>query len=250
MLRIIMRCMLIGLWPVMALAAGGGVPLQHMEVDLGDKASLQRGATTFVNYCMGCHSAAYMRYNRIGRDLGISEQVLKTNFIFNPDDKVGDTMTIAMRKTDAELVYFGVNPPDLSVIARSRGADWLYTYFLSFYKDDSRPFGVNNLVFKDVGMPHVLWELQGLQSPVYETVTTADGTEKKIITELEPLTEGLQSPEEYDQTVRDLVNFMVYLGEPAQLQRKKVGFWVLLYLVIILLPLTYLLKKEYWRDIH
>ena len=245
-----MRCMLIGLWPVMALAAGGGVPLQHMEVDLGDKASLQRGATTFVNYCMGCHSAAYMRYNRIGRDLGISEQVLKTNFIFNPDDKVGDTMTIAMRKTDAELVYFGVNPPDLSVIARSRGADWLYTYFLSFYKDDSRPFGVNNLVFKDVGMPHVLWELQGLQSPVYETVTTADGTEKKIITELEPLTEGLQSPEEYDQTVRDLVNFMVYLGEPAQLQRKKVGFWVLLYLVIILLPLTYLLKKEYWRDIH
>ncbi|MCG8324325.1 MAG: cytochrome c1 [Thiotrichales bacterium] len=241
---------LIGLWPPLALAAGGGASLQHMQVDLGDKASLQRGASTFVNYCLGCHSAAYMRYNRIGEDLGITETVLKSNFMFNPDHKVGDTMKIAMRKSDAEEVFFGVNPPDLSVIARSRGADWLYTYFLTFYKDASRPMGVNNLVFKDVGMPHVLWELQGMQTPVYETVTATDGSQKKIITELELISQGTQTPEEYDQTVRDLVNFLVYMGEPAQLQRKRVGFWVLFYLILVLLPLTYLLKKEYWRDIH
>lgn len=247
---IIKCCLLLGLWPALSVAAEGGVHLHHMDVDLDDKASLQRGATTFVNYCMGCHSAAFMRYNRLGKDLGISEKVLKANFMFNPDSKVGDTMNIAMRKVDAEKVYFGVNPPDLSVIARSRGADWLYTYFLTFYKDDSRPTGVNNLVFKDVGMPHVLWELQGMQARPYENVRMPDGNKKNVISELEQISEGTQSPEEYEQTVRDLVNFLVYLGEPAQLQRKKIGFWVLFYLIVILLPVCYLLKKEYWRDIH
>lgn len=250
MKRMINLALLAFAWPVVSVAAGGGVHLKHMPVNLDNKASLQRGARTFVNYCMGCHSASYMRYNRIGKDLGISDDVLQSNFMFNPDDKVGSTMDIAMRKDDATEVYFGVNPPDLSVIARSRGADWLYTYFLTFYQDDSRPFGVNNLVFKDVGMPHVLWELQGLQTPVYEVITADDGSQKKVITELERVSEGSQSPEEYDQTVRDLVNFLVYLGEPAQLQRKKVGFWVLFYLILILLPVSYLLKKEYWRDIH
>ena len=250
MRRMIQCYLVLALWPAISLATTGGVHIHHVDVDLADKASLQRGATTFVNYCMGCHSAAYMRYNRLGKDLGISEKVLKTNFMFNPDNKVGDTMSIAMRKADAKEVYFGVNPPDLSVIARSRGADWLYTYFLSFYKDDSRPTGVNNLVFREVGMPHVLWELQGMQAPLYEDVRMHDGNKKKVITELEQISEGTQSPEEYEQTVRDLVNFLVYLGEPAQLQRKKVGFWVLLYLIVILLPVCYLLKKEYWKDIH
>ncbi len=248
LLSIFLVC--VAVMPASAVAAGGPGPLHHMQVDIGNKNSLQRGAATFVNYCLGCHSAAYMRYNRIGKDLGISEAVLKQNFMFDPDDKVGSTMSIAMRKADAEEVYFGVNPPDLSVIARSRGADWLYSYFLTFYKDDSRPFGVNNLTFKDVGMPHVLEPLQGLQTPVYGTVAQADGSEKRVIKGLEPLTDGSQTAEEYEQTVYDLVNFLVYMGEPAQLQRKKVGFWVLFYLILILLPVTYLLKKEYWRDVH
>ncbi len=146
MLRM-MISLLVSCMPALALAAGGGFKLYHADINLNDKESLQRGATTFVNYCTGCHSASYMRYNRMASDIGISEDVLKTNFIFNPEHKVGDTMDIAMRKADAEEVYFGVNPPDLSVIARSRGADWLYTYFLTFYRDDTRPMGVNNLVF-------------------------------------------------------------------------------------------------------
>lgn len=250
MMRTITLFTLIALLPATGFAAGGGVKLMHADVDLGDKESLQRGAATFVNYCMGCHSASYMRYNRIGKDLGISDDVLESNFIFNPEHKVGDTMEIAMRKSDAEDVFFAVNPPDLSVIARSRGADWLYTYFMTFYKDESRPMGVNNLVFKDVGMPHVLWQKQGLQAPVYEMVRTADGGEKKVITGLEQISRGSQSTDEYRQTVRDLVNFLVYLGEPAQLKRKTVGFWVLFYLIVLLLPVVYLLKKEYWRDIH
>ena len=134
----------------------------HMEVDLSDQTSLQLGARTFVNYCLGCHSAAYMRYNRMGKDLGISDEVLKTNFMFGTD-KVGSTMTNALRKEDAINFFGGIAPPDLSVIARARGADWLYSYFKSFYIDETRPFGVNNLAFKDVGMPHVLWQLQGMQ---------------------------------------------------------------------------------------
>ena len=229
-------------------AAGGGVHLYDAKVDLDDTPSLQQGARVFINYCMGCHSAKYMRYNRFGKDLGIAEEALNANFMFGTD-KSGDTMDISMRAADGEN-FFGVTPPDLSVIARSRGADWLYTYMLTFYLDDARPAGVNNLVFKDVGMPHVLWELQGWQRPVYETVVHNDGTETKVIKELELAVAGRQTPEEYEKTVRDLTNFLVYMGEPAQLQRKKVGVWVLFYLIIILLPITYMLKKDYWKDIH
>jgi len=231
--------------PVMA--TGGDSHLMHMEVDLGDQTSLQRGARIFTNYCLSCHSAAYMRFNRMGEDLGIPENVLKSNFMFGTD-KVGDTMTVAMGKDNATR-FFGVAPPDLSVIARSRGADWLYTYFKTFYKDDSRPFGVNNLAFKDVGMPHVLWELQGLQRPVYATHATEDGSKKKVIEHLDLIIPGSQSEEEYDQTVRDLVNFLVYLGEPIKLKRTKIGVWVILYLFVFLF-VAYLLKKEYWRDVH
>ncbi len=233
--------------PLMASAAGGG-HLYEFKPDLGNEKSLQQGARVFINYCMGCHSADYMRYNRIGEDLNIADEALNANFMFGTD-KSGNTMGVSMRKQDGEA-FFGVTPPDLSVIARSRGAKWLYTYFMTFYIDESRPFGVNNLVFKDVGMPHVLWELQGWQKPVYETVTDEDGHDHKVIKTLELVKPGRQSPEEYQQTVTDLVNFLVYLGEPAQLQRKKIGLWVLLYLALILLPVTYLLKKDYWKDIH
>ena len=219
----------------------------HFEADTSDMPSLQRGARIFVNYCTGCHSASYMRYNRLGKDLGISEEVLNNNFMF-ATDKPGDTMETAMRGEDA-LNYFGVMPPDLSVIARSRGADWLYTYFLTFYSDPQRPLGVNNLQFKDVAMPHVLWERQGIQKPVYKTNTREDGIEIKEIDRLELDVQGMETPEEYKNTVRDLVNFLVYLSEPAQLKRKKIGVWVILYLVVFLV-IVIALKKEYWKDVH
>ena len=230
------------------LSASGGVKLMHANTDLSDQDSLQRGAATFVNYCLSCHSAAYMRFNRVGEDLGISDDVLKSNLMFGTD-KTGETMTIAMTKQDAEQYFGGAVPPDLSVNARARGVDWLYSYFMTFYRDPSRPLGVNNLTFKDVGMPHVLWELQGWQRPVYEEEHGSSGSSNKIA-HLELETEGSQTPEEYERTVRDLVNFMDYMGEPIKLKRKKIGFWVIFYLLIFLLPVTYFLKKEYWKDVH
>ncbi len=231
--------------------AGGGDDLMHAEVDLSDRKSLQRGARTFVNYCLSCHSAAFMRYNRLGQDLNISESVLKENFMFGTD-KTGDTMTVALNRTEAEQ-YFGIVPPDLSVTARSRGADWLHTYLMTFYRDTSRPTGVNNLAFPDTAMPHVLWELQGWQEPVYKEQVHDDGRITRVIDYLEVVTEPQHKPapyqdEPYAETVRDLVNFMVYLGEPIKLKRNTIGAWVIVYL-LILLALVYLLKREYWRDV-
>ena len=237
------------LFSASAMSAGGGVELMHANTNLSDKSSLQRGARTFVNYCLSCHAAAYMRYNRMGADLDISDDVLKSNLMFGTD-KTGDTMTIAMQKNAAERYFGGAVPPDLSVTARSRGLDWLYTYFMTFYRDSNRPYGVNNLAFKDVGMPHVLWELQGWQRPVYEEEQHDDGSVTKKIVALEMETKGSQSKEEYERTVRDLVNFMGYIAEPIKLKRQKIGFWAIFYLLIILLPIVYLLKKEYWKDLH
>lgn len=233
--------------PSVVLATGSNLPNYHIKVDISDKESLQRGARIFVNYCMGCHSAAYMRYNRLGKDLGISEDILKANLMFSTD-KTGDTMEIAMKSTDAKS-FFGVAPPDLSVVARSRGANWLYGYFMTFYLDPSRPFGVNNMLFKDVAMPHVLWELQGFQRPVYKTIVHEGGTESRVIESLEQDSEGKYTPDAYEQTVYDLVNFLVYLSEPAKLMRQKIGIWVIIYLLSFLV-LAYLLKKEYWKDVH
>jgi len=235
------------LMPMQCVLAAGGGKLMYMDVDISDRTSLQRGARTFVNYCMGCHSAAYMRYNRIGDDLGIEESILQTNLMFGTE-KSGDTMTIAMQKEEA-VKFFGTAAPDLSVIARSRGADWLYTYFMTFYRDDSRPFGVNNLVFKDVAMPNVLWKLQGMQKAVYRTVQQEDGTNHEVIDHLELETPGSMDSKQYKKTVTDLVNFLVYVGEPAQIKRKKTGPVVILYL-LVLLVIVYMLKKEYWKDIH
>jgi len=234
-------------WPMAGSATTDGHHLYKADVDISDKASLQRGARTFVNYCMGCHSAAYMRYNRMGDDLGIEESILQSNLMFGTD-KSGDTMTIAMQKEDAEK-FFGTAAPDLSVNARSRGADWLFTYLMTFYRDDSRPFGVNNLAFKDVAMPHVLWELQGIQKPVYKMVEKEDGSQREVIDHLELETPGTMDSDGYKSTVNDLVNFLVYVGEPAQIQRRNVGVIVILYL-LVLLVIVYLLKKEFWKDIH
>ena len=221
--------------------------LMHMDVDLSDQQSLQRGAKIFVNYCLSCHSAAYMRYNRMGEDLEISDDILKENLMFGTD-KVGDVMNISMRHEDS-INYFGVVPPDLSVIARSRGPDWLYTYFQTFYVDDSRPFGVNNLVYKDVAMPHVLWELQGTQRLANLEKTGSVYYNPNYKNSLDLVTTGKQTEKEYDRTVRDLVNYLVYIGEPIKLKRTKIGVWVMFYLFIFLV-VAYMLKKDYWQDIH
>ena len=236
------------LLPSMAFASGG-VELLPANNDITDKASLQRGAQLFVNYCMGCHSAKYVRFERLGKDLGLSDEELKENLMFSAE-KVGETMTIAMDKDDAKK-WFGVTPPDLSVIARARGGtDWLYTYLLTFYVDPSRPLGVNNLVFKDVAMPHVLWERQGWQKAVYETVTDEAGKKHQVIKSVELIDSKDEAKAElYKKEVRDLVNFLEYIGEPAKLERLSLGWKVILFLFIFL-GFAYALKKEYWRDVH
>jgi ubiquinol-cytochrome c reductase cytochrome c1 subunit len=229
------------------MAAGGGVHLEKANIDLHDNASLQRGAKIFVNYCLSCHSAAYQRYNRVAKDIGLSEDQVKENLMLAAE-KVGETMTIAMPAGDAKK-WFGNPPPDLSVIARARGVDWLYTYFKTFYIDESRPFGVNNAVFADVGMPHVLWELEGMKKAVKKTETDADGNEHTVITGYEMVTPGSMSETEYDQAARDLTAFLAYTGEPVQLKRKALGVYVLIFLFFFFI-VAYMLKKEYWKDVH
>lgn len=210
------------------------VHLDKAPVDPSNQASLQRGARTFINNCLNCHSANYMRYNRL-QDIGLTEKQIKENLLFTAE-KVGDPMTSAMSKKDAKK-WFGVAPPDLSVEVRARGADWVYTYMRSFYRDESRPSGWNNLVFDKVAMPHVLYELQGEQALDHETHT---------LTLTKP---GKLSVEEYDALVGDLTNFMAYMAEPAKQQRNRLGWFVLLFLGVLLV-LTYKLKKAYWKDIH
>lgn len=236
---------LLAVAPLVGLAAGGA-HLDSADIDVSDQASLQRGAKYFVNYCLSCHSAKFQRYNRLARDLGLTDEEVKANLMFTTD-KIGDTMNIAMSPLNAEA-WFGVAPPDLSLIARARGVDYIYTYLRSFYVDETRPFGVNNVVFPDVGMPHVMWELQGMQKAVFEEV---DG--QQVIKELVPVEgaagKGKMSAEEFDGAMRDLTAFLSYLAEPVQLERKRLGTWVLLFLGVFFV-LAYLLKKEYWKDVH
>ena len=229
--------------PTLALASGGG-HLDKADYDLHNKESLQRGARIFVNYCLSCHSAAYQRYNRMAEDIGLTDAQVKSNLMF-ASEKVGETMTIAMQTEDAKTM-FGTKVPDLSVVARARGADWLYTYLRTFHTDESRPFGVNNTTFKDVGMPHVLWELEGMKKLVNEKeMHEHPGTAPKF----ETVTEGKMSATEYDNAMRDLTAFMVYMGEPAKLVRYELGVYVLLFLVLLFL-VAYPMKKEFWKDIH
>ena len=239
--------LIVSVWSVTALAAGGhGPSLLPANIDLANKTSLQRGARLFVNYCLSCHSAAYMRYNRIAEDLGLSEEAVQTNLMF-ASDKIGDGMQVAMRPDDA-VSWFGAAPPDLSVIARSRGEDWLYNFLLSFYVDETKPTGSNNRIFPDTAMPNVLWALQGEQRPVY-TETKSDGSEKAVIDHLELSKAGLMSADEFRDAVRDLVGFLVYVGEPAKLVRYRTGFWVIVFLLVFL-GAAYLMKREYWKDVH
>ncbi len=232
--------------PGVALASEGGAIIQAANNDVGNIASLQRGARNYVNYCLGCHSAKYVRYNRLAADLGISEDQLINNLMF-VTEKPHDTMRIAMPPADAAR-WFGQTPPDLSLIARSRGTDFLFSFLNTFYIDESRSTGVNNLVIESVAMPHVLWELQGMQRAVFAEQAHEDGTTEIVFKEFEPVTEGLLSPDEYQQFVRDLVNFLEYIGEPIQLKRRQLGIWVLIYLLVFGI-FAYALKNEIWKDI-
>ncbi|MGE5468689.1 MAG: cytochrome c1 [Ignavibacteria bacterium] len=225
--------------PLLAFASDAELHLDKAPDHSRDFAALQTGAKVFVNYCLNCHSASYMRYNRL-QDIGLTEAQIKDNLLFTAD-KVGETMTIAMQRNDAKA-WFGAAPPDLTVIARARasefgtGADWLYTYLRGFYRDDARPTGWNNTVFANVGMPHVLWELQGDQ-------VLGENHELKLV---KP---GKLSTKEYDELVGDLVSYLSFMGEPVSEFRKRLGVVVLIALAVIFV-FAYALKREYWKDVH
>ncbi len=240
MKKIIITIFILCMAPISLSAAELDIALDKAPVDITDNASLQRGAETFVNYCLTCHGASFMRYNR-HRDIGLSNEQILEKLVYT-GQKVGDLMQSAMRKKEGEA-WFGVVPPDLSVIARSRGADWLYTYLRTFYRDDSTATGWNNLIFDRVAMPHVLYQLQGEQK--LEVKTGSKGEQKNLSLE-KP---GELTVAEYDKFVGDLVNYLVYLGEPHANARKELGYIVMIYLFGMLI-LSYALKREYWKDIH
>jgi ubiquinol-cytochrome c reductase cytochrome c1 subunit len=235
---------ILGLLPAVGFASEGA-HLQSANIDLRDQASLQRGAKTFIDNCMGCHSLKYMRYNRMAADLGINEADLRKDYILG-DAKPGDLMTNAMRPEDAEK-WFGVAVPDLTLVTRWRSPDWVYTYLKSFYVDPTRPWGVNNLVFPAVGMPDVLQRLQGVQEPVMGEHHAEGASAAPVGVKL--VQPGKLTPEEYDSFVRDLTNFLTYAGEPVRLERQRLGWYVLGFLALFFV-VAYMLKKEYWKDIH
>ncbi len=249
--------------PIKAVAAGGAfacgsLPCDEFEADLTDKPSLQRGAKWFVNYCMACHSAQYSRYERVADDLDIPHDVMLDNLVFG-DQKIGELMTIAMQPDDSKA-WFGATPPDLTLVARVRSPEWLYTYLRNFYKDPSRPTGVNNRVFANVGMPHVMMELQGLLECGPGPKLDSDGSTLRnalgepVVDEhcgalVESDLKGSMNQEEFDQAIYDLVNFIEYIGEPIAEERKSLGVFVLLFLVVLFV-FVYLLNREYWKGIH
>lgn len=231
-----------------AVASEGGGKFMDAHPDVTDKASLQNGAKLFVNYCMGCHSMKYMRYSRLSDDLEIPESVVEEKLIFAADKKIGDTMTNAMPEEMAKK-WFGAAPPDLSLTARVRGADWVYTYLNSFYRDEDRDIGVNNLVLGNASMPHVLARLQGVPEPVLEEVHNGEQSKLEVVAVETPEGSGALSEEEYHELTRDITNFMVYAAEPVQAERERLGIYVLLFLIVLTFIL-YLLKREFWKDVH
>lgn len=224
--------------------AASGADVQQAGVDLGDRASLQRGAALYMNYCSGCHSLKYLRYSRIAEDLGLSEDEVMQNLNFT-GAKFGEQVGVALDARTGEQA-FGKQPPDLSIISRVRGPDWIYTYLKSFYLDESRPLGWNNTVFPNASMPNPLWELQGLQHAEYGK---ADATGERPVSGLAVTQAGRMKPAEFDQVARDISTFLAYTGEPAGLKRQNLGVWVLLFLAFFTF-MAWLLKKEYWKDVH
>jgi ubiquinol-cytochrome c reductase cytochrome c1 subunit len=264
----------LALMPLTGLAAGGpAVELESANIDLNNHAAIQRGAKYVVNYCMGCHSTQYVRYKQM-TEVGLTEDEITDNLIFAGGTKVGDLMKIAMPADDS-AEWFGAAPPDLTLTARVKagGADWIYTYMKGFYTDPSRPLGVNNTVFANVGMPHVLWDLQGVQDPVYRFEVHGDGhtvatfeTEaeavayidqqgggdfnlERVVDRLELVQPGKLTPAEYDQVARDIATYLTYISEPVKVERQRMGVWVMLFLVVFTV-LAYLMKKEWWKDVH
>ncbi len=262
--------LILALVPAFGFAAGPSVALDKVQIDLTDKAALQDGLKTFANYCMGCHSAQYQRYERVATDLGIPEEIMMDNIVFT-DAKIGDHMKSGMNPADAK-VWFGAAPPDLTLVARVRGNDWLYSYMRSFYEDPTRPYGVNNTVFPNVGMPHVLAKLQGRQvlpsalpegeavtckqvqvvengrkqfDPLTGTAITHEDCEKLAVV---PGT-GTLSEAEYDEKIKNLVTFLAYSANPVKLESQRIGTYVLLFLAVFFV-FAYLLKREYWKDVH
>lgn len=240
---------------VAALALAGTTPLLASEDgglsdrannDVANVASLQRGARNFVNYCQGCHSAKYVRYNQLARDLGMTEQQVIDNLMFGAA-RPTETMDIAMRPADGER-WFGIAPPDLSLMARSKGPDYIYNFLRSFYVDPARPAGVNNLMLPNVAMPHVLWELQGLQKATFEE-EEHKGATQLVFRKFEQVAPGKLTPEEYDQFVRDTVNFLDYIAEPMKLKRESLGILVVAFLLVFGV-FAYLLKQEIWKDVR
>lgn len=229
-----------------ASAAGGGGDYDAANVDPGNVNSLQRGARNFMNYCSGCHSAQYVRYNTIGEDLRLTEEQLLENLMFNAE-KTHETINVAMRPDDGED-WFGVTPPDLSLIARSKGADYIYTFLRSYYVDESRPTGVDNIAYPLTAMPNVLGGLQGYQRAVFDTHENEKGDSVTEFAGFEPVTAGTLNPEEFDEFVRDTTNFLVYIGEPIRNERVRLGIWVLVFLGFFGI-LAAMLKKEIWKDV-
>lgn len=246
--------------PAFTFASSEEAHLDPVEIDLTDKAAMQDGLRTFVNYCMGCHSAQYQRYERVANDLGIPEDIMMKNVVFT-GAKIGDHMKSAMQPQDAK-VWFGAAPPDLTLVARVRSNEWLYTYLRSFYEDPTRPYGVNNSVFPNVGMPHALINLQGRRAvgckqvqaeengrKLYDPLTGAPLTREEcgqmaVVSGTGKLTEA-----EYDEKIKNLVTFLAYSANPVKLESQRIGVYVLLFLVVFF-AISYLLKREYWKDIH
>ncbi|MDP3820119.1 MAG: cytochrome c1 [Burkholderiales bacterium] len=235
-------------------AGGGGYPWDKFPVEkMSDMAALQNGAKVFVNYCLNCHSAAYMRYNRM-QDIGLTEAQIKSNLLF-ATEKVGDTMKVSL-DAKAAKDYFGAQPPDLSVVARSRaggngsGADYLYTYLRTYYRDETKATGWNNLAFPDVAMPHALWELQGQRAAVFVEEKDAHNPAKTVhrFDRFEQLTPGKLSEQQYKETVGDLVAYLQWMGEPSQGKRVQIGVWVLLFLGVLVI-FTWRLNAAYWKDV-
>ena len=234
-----------------AAAAGqdhGSAPAELVPAsnDVGDIASLQRGARYFVNYCLGCHSAQYVRYNRLGADLGLTDSQVLANLMFGAG-QLHDTMVSSMRPEDG-AVWFGIAPPDLSLIARSRGVDYLYNYLRGFYADPSTPTGANNLWLENTAMPDVLWELGGIRRAVFSE-TGSDGVVTRTLDGFEVIREGALSADEFNRVLLDIVNFLEYIGEPIQLERRSLGVRVIAFLLIFLV-IAYMLKREIWRGVH
>jgi ubiquinol-cytochrome c reductase cytochrome c1 subunit len=231
----------------LVIANSGGYPKRSVDVDVDDMESLQRGAVLFTDNCLSCHSAKFVRFNRVANDLGMTEidTMEKLNHL---EVKFGDTMTVTMTDAYAKEAFGGI-PPDLSLVARSRGVDWLFTYLTGFYVDKTKTTGHNNAIFKDVGMPNIFWRQQGVQEAVYEEHEGHDGHKTKVMTGVKIVTEGTQTAEEFDNDMRDLVAFLSYIGEPNQSYRKSLGVYVLIFLFVFF-GVAYAMKKDFWKDVH